>query len=63
LNRYYYQYRIPTKDATLIARLPTPELRRAWRRRLHDHDHDGDEPNTGGIERWLRLTDGLGATT
>jgi pyrroloquinoline-quinone synthase len=33
-------------------------LRRAWRRRLHDHD--GDEPNSGGIERWLRLTDGLG---
>jgi pyrroloquinoline-quinone synthase len=58
LNRYYYQARIPAKDATLIARLPTPELRRAWRRRLHDHD--GDEPNSGGIERWLRLTDGLG---
>src|SRR5882757_7905986 len=58
LNRYYYQCRIPAKDATLIARLPTPELRRAWRRRLQDHD--GDAPNTGGIERWLRLTDGLG---
>src|SRR5271156_6289067 len=58
LNRYYYQCRIPAKDATLIARLPTPELRRAWRKRLHDHD--GDAPNTGGIARWLRLTDGLG---
>ena len=58
LNRYYYQCRIPAKDATLIARLPTPELRRAWRRRLDDHD--GDAPNTGGIARWLRLTDGLG---
>jgi pyrroloquinoline-quinone synthase len=58
LNRYYYQARIPVKDATLIARLPTSELRRAWRRRLHDHD--GDEPNTGGIARWLQLTDGLG---
>jgi len=58
LNRYYYQARIPAKDATLIARLPTSDLRRAWRRRLHDHD--GDEPNTGGIARWLRLTDGLG---
>jgi pyrroloquinoline quinone (PQQ) biosynthesis protein C len=30
LNRYYYQARIPVKDATLIARLPTSELRRAW---------------------------------
>ncbi len=58
LNRYYYQARIPAKDATLIARLPTPDLRRAWRKRLHDHDGDG--PETGGIERWLRLTDGLG---
>jgi pyrroloquinoline-quinone synthase len=58
LNRYYYQCRIPAKDAILIGRLPTSELRRAWRRRLHDHD--GDEANTGGIARWLRLTDGLG---
>ncbi len=29
LNRYYYQSRIPAKDATLQARLPTAELRRA----------------------------------
>ncbi len=42
----------------MSARLPTSELRRAWRRRLHDHD--GDRPNTGGFARWLRLTDGLG---
>ena len=34
LNRYYYQCRIPAKDATLIARLPTAELRRAWRRQV-----------------------------
>jgi len=58
LNRYYYQCNIPAKDATLIARLPTSELRRAWRSRLIDHDGDGQQP--GGIERWLRLTDGLG---
>jgi pyrroloquinoline-quinone synthase len=58
LNRYYYQCRIPAKDATLIARLPTAELRRAWRSRLVDHDGDGQQP--GGIERWLRMTDGLG---
>ena len=57
LNRYYYQASIPAKDATLIARLPTPELRREWRRRLVDHDGDGEKP--GGVERWLRLTDGL----
>src|SRR6204780_2788221 len=58
LNRYYYQCRIPAKDATLIARLPTSELRRAWRRRLHDHD--GDEPNTGGVERLVPLAAGRG---
>jgi pyrroloquinoline-quinone synthase len=58
LNRYYYQCNIPAKDATLIARLPNSELRRAWRSRLVDHDGDGEQP--GGIERWLRLTDGVG---
>ena len=58
LNRYYYQCRIPAKDATLIARLPTSELRRAWRSRLIDHDGDGSKP--GGIERWLRLAEGVG---
>jgi pyrroloquinoline-quinone synthase len=58
LNRYYYQARIPAKDATLLARLPTVELRREWRRRIEDHD--GTEHGTGGIARWLHLTDGLG---
>src|SRR6516225_8683452 len=58
LNRYYYQARIPAKDAYLVARLPTPAVRREWRRRILDHD--GDDENTGGIARWLRLTDGLG---
>jgi pyrroloquinoline-quinone synthase len=58
LNRYYYQASIPAKDALLVARLPTPGLRREWRRRLVDHDGDGVHP--GGVERWLRLTDGLG---
>lgn len=58
LNRYYYQSRIPAKDASLIARLPTPELRRAWRSRLVDHD--GDAEGRGGIARWLKLAEGVG---
>ncbi len=58
LNRYYYQCRIPAKDASLLARLPTTDLRREWRRRLVDHDGEGTAP--GGVERWLRLTSGLG---
>ena len=58
LNRYYYQSRIPMKDAALMSRADDPELRREWRRRLHDHDGAG--PGEGGIARWLALTDGLG---
>jgi pyrroloquinoline-quinone synthase len=58
LNRYYYQSRIPAKDATLLARLPTAELRRAWRSRIEDHD--GTAPGTGGIARWLQLATGVG---
>jgi len=58
LNRYYYQSRIPLKDASLIARAEDPALRREWRQRLADHD--GDAPGSGGIARWLALTDGLG---
>jgi pyrroloquinoline quinone biosynthesis protein D len=58
LNRYYYQSKIPQKDANLIARCEDSDLRREWRGRLHDHD--GENGADGGIERWLKLTDGLG---
>ncbi|WP_439817782.1 pyrroloquinoline-quinone synthase PqqC [Zavarzinia sp. CC-PAN008] len=58
LNRYYYQTRIPLKDSALMARAHDPELRRIWRQRLVDHD--GESAADGGIERWLKLTDGLG---
>jgi len=58
LNRYYYQSRIPMKDASLLARLPTADLRRIWRGRLEDHD--GTAPGTGGIARWLKLAEGVG---
>lgn len=60
LNRYCYQRSIPTKDATLLARLDDVEMRREWRRRIVDHDGEpGDHPE-GGLRRWLALTDGLG---
>ena len=58
LNRYYYQSRIPAKDATLIARLPSSALRRAWRTRLVDHD--GSAPGEGGVARWLNLAERVG---
>ncbi len=58
LNRYYYQASIPRKDLTLMARLKSPELRRAWRSRVLDHD--GNEVEDGGIARYLQLIDALG---
>ena len=58
LNRYYYQAMIPVKDASILARMEDPALRRIWRQRILDHD--GEREGEGGIARWLRLTDGLG---
>jgi pyrroloquinoline-quinone synthase len=58
LNRYIYQARIPIKDAIIVSRLPTPQLRATWRVRIEDHD--GTDGTDGGIARWLKLTDGLG---
>nr|WP_062227271.1 pyrroloquinoline-quinone synthase PqqC [Aureimonas frigidaquae] len=58
LNRYYYQSKIPVKDALILSRLDSPELRREWRRRIIDHDGDGTEP--GGIEKWIALGTGVG---
>ena len=58
LNRYCYQAAIPIKDASIVARMEDPALRRIWRQRIIDHD--GERKGDGGIERWLKLTDGLG---
>jgi pyrroloquinoline-quinone synthase len=58
LNRYYYQSAIPIKDAVVISRFRDRATRVEWRHRIEDHDGDAD--HEGGIERWLKLTDGLG---
>ncbi|KQW18326.1 pyrroloquinoline quinone biosynthesis protein PqqD [Afipia sp. Root123D2] len=58
LNRYYYQSTIPIKDAVVISRFRDRDIRREWRHRIEDHD--GDAGAEGGIERWLKLTEGLG---
>ena len=58
LNRYCYQEAVPRKDAALISRAESRDLRREWVHRILDHD--GVEGEPGGIERWLVLTDGLG---
>jgi len=61
LNRYYYQSTIPIKDAVVISRFRDRATRVEWRHRIEDHD--GDAESEGGIERWLKLTEGLGLDT
>ncbi|SPH17247.1 Pyrroloquinoline-quinone synthase [Defluviimonas aquaemixtae] len=58
VNRYYYQCRIPMKDAAFMSRVEDPALRRAWRSRIEDHD--GSEAREGGIARWLKLAEAVG---
>ena len=58
LNRYYYQSIIPIKDAIILSRSDDPDFRRAWRKRVVDHD--GDATHEGGIERWIRLAEATG---
>ncbi|MBZ5573466.1 MAG: pyrroloquinoline-quinone synthase PqqC [Acidobacteriia bacterium] len=58
LNRYYYQSRIPLKDAIILSRSEDRDFRVAWRKRIVDHD--GDQTHEGGIERWLRLGEATG---
>jgi len=58
LNRYYYQSRIPIKDALVLAKSDDPAFRRAWRKRILDHD--GDQDGYGGIEKWIQLAESSG---
>ena len=58
LNRYYYQTRIPIKDAIILSKSEDPAFRRMWIHRIRDHD--GDAPGEGGLELWLRLAEGVG---
>ncbi|MGQ0563907.1 MAG: pyrroloquinoline-quinone synthase PqqC [Gemmobacter sp.] len=58
INRWYYQSRIPMKDAAFLSRVDDPALRRIWRARIEDHD--GSATREGGIARWLRLAHAVG---
>jgi pyrroloquinoline-quinone synthase len=58
LNRYYYQTRIPIKDALILAKSEDPDFRRLWIHRIHDHD--GMKANEGGLALWLLLAEGVG---
>lgn len=61
-NRFYYQVRIPQKDAAVLAHCPDRESRRRWVERILDHDGRDDHqgPNAGGIEAWSRLGEATG---
>ena len=57
-NRFYYQVKIPVKDANVLANCPDRDTRRIWIPRIHDHD--GGEGDQGGIEAWTRLGEAVG---
>jgi len=58
LNRYYYQTRIPIKDAIILSKSEDPAFRRLWIHRIHDHD--GEDAASGGLALWLRLAEAVG---
>jgi pyrroloquinoline-quinone synthase len=57
-NRFYYQTRIPIKDAIILSKSEDPVFRRTWIHRIHDHD--GKEEGQGGLAQWIRLAHGVG---
>jgi pyrroloquinoline-quinone synthase len=58
LHRYYYQTRIPIKDALILSKSDDPAFRRAWIRRIADHD--GTKDGEGGLTEWLLLARAVG---
>jgi pyrroloquinoline-quinone synthase len=63
LNRYYYQQIIPIKDAIILSRSDDAQFRRAWRKRIVDHDgdeHSASHAKDGGIQRWIKLAEATG---
>jgi len=58
LNRFYYQTRIPIKDALILSKSEDAAFRRLWIHRIHDHD--GEREGEGGLSLWLRLAEGVG---
>jgi pyrroloquinoline-quinone synthase len=57
-NRFYYQTRIPIKDALILSKSDDPAFRRTWIRRLQDHD--GACEGEGGLAEWLALARAVG---
>jgi pyrroloquinoline-quinone synthase len=66
LNRYYYQTRLPIKDALIVSKCEDRSFRRIWAERIREQDghvSDGAAESTepsGGLELWLRLAEAVG---
>src|SRR5580704_15734626 len=61
LNRYYYQTRIPIKDALILSKSEDGAFRRGWARRVRDHDGASDSDGLdGGLVEWLSLARAVG---
>jgi len=63
INRFYYQYCIPIKDAAILSNCPDRETRRRWALRILDHDGYGEYKNDserGGLEAWVKLAEAAG---
>jgi pyrroloquinoline-quinone synthase len=58
LNRYYYQTRVPIKDAIILSKSGDVAFRRMWIHRIVDHD--GRSAGEGGLALWLKLAEGVG---
>src|SRR5881296_1390714 len=58
LNRYYYQTRIPIKDALIMSKSEDSHFRRIWLRRIQDQD--GQHEGQVGLASWLELARGVG---
>jgi pyrroloquinoline-quinone synthase len=57
-NRFYYQTRIPIKDAIILSKSDDPAFRRLWIHRIGDHD--GTKEGEGGLAEWLLLARAVG---
>ena len=60
LNRYYYQTRIPIKDAIILSKSEDPAFRRMWMRRIRDQDvlnASTYELQAGCVEALIRKTE------
>ena len=58
VNRYYYQTRVPIKDAIILSKSEDTSFRRRWIHRIIDHD--GRSAGEGGLALWLLLARGVG---